>query len=519
MYRFDNNNTGEEYCTFNGQKEFEKPYFHSSFDMNASYSRSLVSAEYKDWDMSNTPVANYIQHDGYLYFAGYKELLGERDIPVYKEEISGYVWHYFVEEVKVLLKSEMSDELEDLLTEKFTAYKAEMFDYFIEPNTVIGAIRFLMKAMYDLIFEQIRPDNHSITAQYVKASKADRIVHWIDSLRTAKLREMKKNGDFDDTIVFGRINLSSIIYEIEVLHECCCIWKHEIVIWDLVFSVSQGKLWFISPLNDAPGTPENDRGELALKYINLDSRQQKVAMIFDMVQGLRTPIVQGNVLAYYDEACYGGCFKVKNLLTKETISVTGKTVVGYNCDFIFLGNFNGRSIKAENNRSDISVVSTVTGNSDIYTELLHRFPESVHYVDCGEYQCLGRTNDGAESVVYFSIRDRNTPELEIRSFVFDNYFPVPMTFDGNNEAAVFNAILYTLKTSEYNKNNGVFSSICPEDNNADYIFPKSEWHNMKNFPCSSCHMAAADDLILCDLGNGWVSMFYNDKWRKILRSC
>ncbi|MBO5178107.1 MAG: hypothetical protein J6C07_11670 [Lachnospiraceae bacterium] len=313
-------------------------------------------------------------------------------------------------------------------------------------------------------------------------------------------------------IVIGRVSLQS--YKVEILKEYSSInWKYtpyNIVRKSNLFSISDGKVWYITYENDDANNG-GQSNKLVVKCLDINTKQEcKVMDIPSTYSEARFPIVNGNVLTFLAN----GKLVVYNLSTKKKTAQNAEQIICYGHGYIFF------SKDTDNRVSSINVLDVNTAEVkklvDVMPYLQNSKSSNLYYINS---ENLDVYIQGTLRKSIYKI-SRMGSMKEIKGFYNGSNYSLDTHFDGRREDLSFNGKMYVasrkgLTGGRYNADGSEpFDNFLVEiDENGSCLFTK-----MDVYPDDTCNLvslSAAGGIVICNIDYNGIVMRHNNKWYRI----
>ena len=292
-----------------------------------------------------------------------------------------------------------------------------------------------------------------------------------------------------------------------------------------LISVSNNKIWYITYVQDDKDVYGDEHGNLAVKCLDIITREESIVMELPKVREAYMPIVMGNVLAYLAD----GKLVCHNMLTGKVSRKECKRILGYNSSYVY---FTKEYCKYDSSFKYILDVNTgqfVRIDNFIKEQLMIK--ESfidIYYMDCKNryiYATLARKVKGAFDTHYeyykacIDMNRRNVEIIEKPRIGFGYEFK--QSVDGRYGNLSFDGSLYVMCSKASGAS--TYKDDCPEQ--WDYFLVRVDRDGSKHY--TRCNESPDernilvplwDGNLIAKLNTGQISLFHNGTWHTIFDS-
>lgn len=430
----------------NQGKKIDINEFIGIFDENAACSYCDINKLHCGSIISNS--INYVQYNNHIYFLVYKdqiERVKPHTLPIDTEFVMNVSW--------------VADRLLTDTPESEAAFKdlCKKVSHMCSTTCLSNEYKQILKKIVTDFLGELDEIENKLSLNNSNLSISEKLKNFVSEEEIEKSYEKVYKTECDKLkytyVVFGSINLSD--YKVEILKEYrsrlwagnkydmyCKLADYE----KPVMTVSNNKLWYITYMQDDVDVYGDDCGNLALKCLDIITKEESVVMELPKVEEACMPIIMGNILAYLSK----GKLVCHNLLTGKVSKKACERILGYNSSYVF---FTERAGDTEIIYKYILDVNTgeITKMSKFIKEQLgiNEKIGEVYYIDCKNkyiYSVISRKEKNTYSTLdkryraYIDI-DKNNVEIIGEVTPKDDYQFIPRV-DGRSHNAAFDGSLY-----------------------------------------------------------------------------
>lgn len=502
--------------------------FIGKIDVNAAFSRCDINVN--GCGYRNVNSINYVQYNNHIYFLVYKDQIGK--VKPCKLTIERQLITDLIFETRELLYDEYSEKWDDI-SEEFEDLFSELSKRSDE-RCLVEEYKLLLKNILTDFLSKIEEKSKKLSLSNSYLSVIEKIASYVSDNTIDKSYNnayaMELNKIEYQYVVFGSINL--LDYKVEILKEYrSSLWagnrSHCELGWTYkgpVISISNNKIWYITYIYDDKDAYGDEHGNLAVKCLDIITREESIVMELPKVREAYMPIVMGNILAYLAD----GKLVCHNMLTGKVSKKECKQILGYNSSYVFFSKEYGNKYIENKYILDVNTGEFVRMANYIKEQLMiNEKIKELYYMDCKNgYIYVSVTRKVKELYgtcdkwyeAYIDVTKRNI-EIISESNSGGAYKFID-SFDGRFGNVSFDGSLYVI----VNKGNSAsYRDECPAqwenflvrvDRDGSRHYTKcNEYPDERNIL-----VPLWDGNLIAKLNTGQISLFHNGTWHTIFDS-
>lgn len=506
----------------NQGKKIDINEFIGKFDENAACSYCDIDKLHRGSTISDS--INYVQYNNHIYFLVYKDQI-ERVKPHTLQMDTDLIREVYCWGVEWLRTGTPESE---------AAFKDlyEKLLHWYSTTCSLNEYKQVLKKIVTDLFGELDEIANKLSLNNPNLSISEKLKNFVSEEALEKSYKKAYETECEKLkytyVVFGSINLSD--YKVEILKEYRSrLWAGKK--YDMYFkladyekpvmTVSNNKLWYITYMQDDVDVYGDDCGNLAVKCLDIMTKEESVVMELPKVEEACIPIVMGNILAYLSK----GKLVCHNLSTGKVSKKACEKILGYNSSYVFFTERDGNTEIIYKYILDVNTGEITKMSKFIKEQLgIKEKIEGVYYIDCKNkyiYSFISRKEKTTYSTeekcykAYIDI-DKNNVEI-IGNKISEDDYKFMTHVDGRYHNAAFDGSLYV---SFWRSSSCVVDiSDCPEQGGSYFVRVDKDGskHYTQCFYGDELNtlIPLGDGNLIARLDSYKISLYHNGIWRTI----